>query len=66
MMETLTDIGVYVLATVGAIYLALTAVVMTGDSARRKRQRERLEAEEWRGIVDSMRRLEQQQGDDAA
>ena len=65
-MEPVTDVVVYLLATIGTIYLALTALVVTGDSRRRRLQRERLEAQEWRDIVDSMRRLEHQHPDDAA
>jgi len=65
-MEPVSDVVVYLLATIGTIYLALTALVVTGDSRRRRLQRERLEAQEWRDIVDSMRRLEHQYPDDAA
>jgi thiosulfate reductase cytochrome b subunit len=65
-MEAATDLVVYLLAFTGVVYLSLTAVVLTGDSRRRREQRERLEAQEWRDIVDSMRRMEQQHPDDAA
>ena len=65
-MEAATDLVVYLFAFTGVVYLGLTAVVLTGDSRRRSEQRERLEAQEWRDIVDSMRRMEQQHPDDAA
>jgi HAMP domain-containing protein len=64
-MEAATHLVVYLFAVIGAIYLGLTAVVVTGDSRRRREQRERLEVQEWQAVVEAMRRTEQQEGDDA-
>jgi uncharacterized membrane protein (DUF106 family) len=64
-MEAATHLVVNLFAVIGAIYLGLTAVVLTGDARRRRLQRERLEVQEWQGIVEAMRRSEQQEGDSA-
>jgi hypothetical protein len=56
----MTDIIVYILATVGAAYVGLTVLIMVPEIKRRREDRMWGEMTDFRSFVDEMRRLERE------
>jgi hypothetical protein len=61
----MTDIGITILAIIGAIYLTLTVYIAWGDHRRRVADERYTEDEAFRKFVEAMKRLEYEEDADA-
>jgi hypothetical protein len=61
----MADVGIFILAVIGAIYLGLTAAVMTGDHRRRAQDERYQDDVDFRRFVEGMKRLEAEDQDRA-
>jgi uncharacterized membrane protein (DUF106 family) len=55
------DVGMTILAIIGAIYIILTAAVLVGDHRRRMQDYRYTEDQAFRRFVEAMKRAEQEE-----